>query len=175
MPQVTLRWNGGSSPCSWLCSHSPMLQPSVCFHALEHCVWCAPPSARPSPPGKLCSLPSSPHTHPSLCDLGPDSPLCAGFRAQGTLCASDLLLRSFSPSAHRVLRTGMGWGSVLHAGSAQCVLVGTKSDVHNGGESILENSYPGLCRSQEEDLKFFPFTRELLLNLLLKSYCKCCG
>lgn len=46
----------------------------------------------------------------------------------------------------------MGWGSVLHAASAQHVLVGTKSDVQNGGKSILENSYPGPCCSQEEQL-----------------------
>lgn len=100
----------GTCPCSWLSSHSPMLQPSLHFHAFEHCVWGAPclqglllPASSALSPAALTHVP------PSVTSV-PIPLLGAGSGAHGTLCASDLLLWFFSPSAHRVLRTGMGLG-----------------------------------------------------------------
>lgn len=126
---------------------SPSL-PCISTPAPVSCVCCAPCLRG------LLLLASSAFSAAALTRVPPSSPqsrplLCAGPGAHATLPAGGLLLGSFL-HLHRVPRTGMGQGSVSHVASAQCVLVDTKSDVQNGGNSTLENSHPGLCRAQGE-------------------------
>ena len=61
-----------------------------------------------------------------------------------------------------------GWGSILQATSAQCVLMGTRSDVENGGESTYKNNYMVCVFSRKSMYKMLPFSKETFANLLPK-------
>lgn len=132
------------------------------------CVLCFLP-ARPSPPGKLGSFPSSPHTCPSSVTSVPTPLVCAGSGAHATLRASDLLSWFFPPSAQRPQdRAGLGQGSACSKCSVGAcghrIRCSEWWQEHSRRQLPCSMLFPG-----REVIKFFPFSQEALLNLLPKS------
>lgn len=111
------------------------------------------PACKAFPTWQALLSPQQPSHTSTLCDPSPYPPPLCRLPITAALGGDDwLLLLSFTPSALGVLRPGLGWAVFYVQQLLKECLWAQNQMFKTVGRATLENSYPGLCPSQAEQV-----------------------